>query len=35
MQPLKPLGVPATFELCEAIVGAGGHIANIGVHGKA
>jgi alcohol dehydrogenase len=28
------VGIPATFELCEDIVAAGGHIANIGVHGK-
>jgi alcohol dehydrogenase len=27
-------GIPATFELCEAIIAPGGHIANIGVHGK-
>jgi len=31
---IEAVGVPATFELCESIVGAGGHIANIGVHGK-
>jgi len=31
---IEAVGVPATFELCEEIVGAGGHIANIGVHGK-
>jgi alcohol dehydrogenase len=31
---IEAVGVPSTFELCEAIVGAGGHIANIGVHGK-
>lgn len=31
---IEAVGIPATFELCEAIVGAGGHIANIGVHGK-
>lgn len=31
---IEAVGVPATFELCEDIVGAGGHIANIGVHGK-
>ncbi|MGP8215531.1 MAG: zinc-dependent alcohol dehydrogenase family protein [Bacteroidia bacterium] len=31
---IEAVGVPATFELCEAIVDAGGHIANIGVHGK-
>ncbi len=32
---IEAVGVPATFELCEAIVDPGGHIANIGVHGKA
>jgi hypothetical protein len=31
---IEAVGVPATFELCEKIVTAGGHIANIGVHGK-
>lgn len=31
---IEAVGIPATFELCELIVGAGGHIANIGVHGK-
>ena len=31
---IEAVGTPATFELCEAIIGAGGHIANIGVHGK-
>ncbi|MEO6758492.1 MAG: zinc-dependent alcohol dehydrogenase family protein [Saprospiraceae bacterium] len=31
---IEAVGIPATFELCEALVGAGGHIANIGVHGK-
>ena len=31
---IEAVGIPATFELCQAIVGAGGHIANIGVHGK-
>lgn len=31
---IEAVGVPETFELCEAIVAAGGHIANIGVHGK-
>jgi len=31
---LEAVGIPATFELCEDIVAAGGHIANIGVHGK-
>jgi alcohol dehydrogenase len=27
------VGIPATFELCQALVAAGGVIANIGVHG--
>lgn len=31
---IEAVGVPPTFELCESIVGAGGHIANIGVHGR-
>src|ERR1700691_88904 len=31
---IEAVGIPVTFELCEKIVTAGGHIANIGVHGK-
>lgn len=31
---IEAVGVPATFELCEAIIAPGGNIANIGVHGK-
>jgi alcohol dehydrogenase len=31
---IEAVGVPATFELCEKLVTAGGTIANIGVHGK-
>jgi len=31
---IEAVGVVATFELCEQIIAAGGHIANIGVHGK-
>lgn len=31
---IEAVGVPPTFELCEEIISAGGHIANIGVHGK-
>jgi alcohol dehydrogenase len=31
---IEAVGIPATFELCQDIVAAGGHIANIGVHGK-
>lgn len=30
---IEAVGIPATFELCEALVGPGGVIANIGVHG--
>jgi alcohol dehydrogenase len=32
---IEAVGVPATFELCETIIASGGHIANVGVHGKA
>ncbi|MEQ9378622.1 MAG: zinc-dependent alcohol dehydrogenase family protein [Imperialibacter sp.] len=31
---IEAVGIPATFELCASIVTAGGHLANIGVHGK-
>ena len=31
---IEAVGAVATFELCETIVAAGGHLANIGVHGK-
>jgi alcohol dehydrogenase len=31
---IEAVGIAATFEMCEEIIGAGGHIANIGVHGK-
>ncbi|OGW48558.1 MAG: alcohol dehydrogenase [Nitrospirae bacterium GWC2_57_9] len=31
---IEAVGIPATFEFCQEIVAAGGHIANIGVHGK-
>lgn len=30
---IEAVGIPATFELCQALVAAGGVIANIGVHG--
>jgi alcohol dehydrogenase len=30
---IEAVGIPATFELCQKIVAAGGIIANIGVHG--
>ena len=31
---IEAVGIPATFELCQQLVTAGGNIANIGVHGK-
>ncbi len=31
---IEAVGVPATFELCQQLVGPGGIIANIGVHGQ-
>ncbi|TAL99339.1 MAG: alcohol dehydrogenase [Rhodanobacter sp.] len=31
---MEAVGIPATFDICQRIVRAGGHIANIGVHGK-
>ena len=30
---IEAVGMPATFALCQEIVGVGGHLANIGVHG--
>ena len=30
---IEAVGIPATFELCQKIVAAGGTIANVGVHG--
>lgn len=30
---IEAVGIPATFELCEALIAPGGTIANIGVHG--
>ena len=30
---IEAVGLPDTFSLCQDIVGAGGHIANVGVHG--
>ncbi len=30
---IEAVGIPATFELCEAIIAPGGTIANVGVHG--
>jgi alcohol dehydrogenase len=31
---IEAVGVPATFEMCADLVRPGGHVANIGVHGK-
>jgi alcohol dehydrogenase len=31
---MEAVGVPETFELCTKLVRPGGHVANIGVHGK-
>jgi alcohol dehydrogenase len=31
---IEAVGLPATFAICQEIVGAGGRIANVGVHGK-
>jgi alcohol dehydrogenase len=31
---IEAVGVPATFDVCQAIVAPGGRIANIGVHGR-
>ena len=31
---IEAVGLPATFDICQAILAAGGRLANIGVHGK-
>lgn len=31
---IEAVGVPTTFELCTELVRAGGHVANVGVHGS-
>lgn len=31
---IEAVGIPVTFDLCQEIVAPGGHIANVGVHGK-
>ena len=31
---IEAVGVPATFDICQNIIRPGGHIANVGVHGK-
>ncbi|KAJ5565477.1 hypothetical protein N7513_001719 [Penicillium frequentans] len=30
---IEAVGIPATFQLCQEIIGVGGRIANVGVHG--
>jgi alcohol dehydrogenase len=30
---IEAVGIPQTFELCTELVRAGGHVANVGVHG--
>ena len=31
---VEAIGIPASFDICQAIVAPGGHIATVGVHGK-
>ena len=31
---IEAVGIPATFDICQSILAAGGRLANIGVHGK-
>jgi alcohol dehydrogenase len=31
---IEAVGLSSTFDICQAIVAPGGHIANVGVHGK-
>lgn len=31
---IEAVGIPATFDVCQRIVRPGGHVANVGVHGK-
>jgi alcohol dehydrogenase len=31
---IEAIGIPASFDICQGILAAGGHLANIGVHGK-
>lgn len=31
---IEAVGVPTTFDICQAIIAPGGRIANVGVHGK-
>jgi alcohol dehydrogenase len=31
---VEAIGIPSSFNICQEVVTAGGHIANVGVHGK-
>ena len=31
---IEAVGIKATFDICQAVIAPGGHIANVGVHGK-
>lgn len=31
---IEAVGISPTFDICQSIIAAGGHIANVGVHGK-
>ncbi len=31
---IEAVGIPATFDICQKVVAPGGHVANVGVHGK-
>jgi alcohol dehydrogenase len=31
---IEAAGIPATFDICQEILAPGGHLANVGVHGK-
>ena len=31
---IEAVGVPATFDICQRVIRPGGHLANVGVHGK-
>lgn len=31
---IEAIGIPSSFDICQEIITAGGHIANVGVHGK-
>ncbi len=31
---IEAVGIPQTFDICQKIITKGGHVANVGVHGK-